>query len=59
MLGILKPNGEQLELNSDIAPQNPNAKITVSLPETGNYTVIARASFAGELGIYAIKASAD
>jgi serine/threonine-protein kinase len=59
MLVILKPNGEQLELNSDIAPQNPNAKITVSLPETGNYTVIARASFAGELGKYAIKAAAE
>jgi serine/threonine protein kinase len=58
-LVLLKPDGEQLDINSDIAPNNQNAKLTVSLPSDGNYTLIARTSFSGELGKYAIKAAAQ
>jgi serine/threonine protein kinase len=59
MLTLLKPDGTQLEINSDIAPNNSNARIIRNLPDDGNYTVIARTSFPGELGKFTIRASAN
>jgi serine/threonine protein kinase len=53
---LLKPDGSQLEINSDIAPNNPNARISVNLPTDGTYTIIARTTFAGEGGRYTIRA---
>lgn len=58
-LVLLKPDGSQLEINSDIAPNNSNAIISVNLPRDGTYTVIARTTFAGESGRYTIRASEE
>ncbi|NJO93493.1 MAG: hypothetical protein HC820_02400 [Hydrococcus sp. RM1_1_31] len=58
-LVLLKPDGSQLEINDDIAPNNPNARISVNLPSDGTYTVIARTTFPGESGKYTIRASSE
>jgi serine/threonine-protein kinase len=60
MLVLLNSDGSQLEINDDISPENSNAKLDkIPLPNDGSYTVIARTTFAGEVGKYTISASAE
>lgn len=55
-LVLLNPKGNQIGVNDDVSPDNFNAKITTTLPEDGNYIVVARSSQPGELGSYSLKA---
>ena len=58
-LFLLKPDGSKLEQNDDISASNFNARITITLPESGAYTVIANAFEPGESGSYTIRATAQ
>ncbi len=58
-LFLLKPDGSKLAENDDISPSNPNARITVTLPATGVYLVLANAFEPGESGSYTIRATAQ
>jgi serine protease Do len=58
-LFLLKSDGSQLAQNDDISPGNFNARIVVTLPESGVYTVIANAFEPGESGSYTIRATAQ
>jgi hypothetical protein len=46
--------GKELAVNDDISERTSTARIEVTLPENGNYTVIARSSESGESGNYRI-----
>ena len=56
-LELLKADKSQLEFNDDISPDNFHSRITFSLPEDGDYIVIARSSQVGELGSYRLSAN--
>lgn len=58
-LFLLKPDGSQLAQNDDISPSNFNARISVTLPESGVYGVIANAFEPGESGSYTVRATAQ
>jgi serine protease Do len=58
-LFLLKPDGSKLAENDDISPNNPNARITVTLPATGVYLVLANAFEPGESGSYTIRVTAQ
>ncbi len=58
-LFLLKPDGSRLAENDDISPSNPNARITVTLPATGVYLVIANAFEPEESGSFTIRATAE
>ncbi len=58
-LVLRAPDGNKLAVNSDISPENWNAKIVVNLPANGNYLVMARTSSAGESGSYSIRAKIE
>ncbi len=49
-------DGNQIAFNDDISPDDFNAKISVTLPKDGTYTVIARSKEAGETGAYSLRA---
>jgi len=51
--------GKGLAFNDDISSQDSTAKIEITLPEDGNYTVIARSAESGESGNYRISAVGD
>jgi serine/threonine-protein kinase len=51
--------GKELVFNDDISTQDSNARIEITLPEDGNYTVIARSFESGESGNYKIWAVGD
>lgn len=51
--------GKELAFNDDISTQDSTAKIEITLPEDGNYTVIARSAESGESGNYRISAVGD
>ena len=55
VLIILKPNGQLVAINDDIAPDNLNSRIVFTLPEDGKYQVMVQASQAGEMGNYQLK----
>ena len=55
VLSILKPNGQLVAINDDIAPDNFNSRIVFTLPEDGKYQVMIQASQAGEMGNYQLK----
>ena len=52
-------HGKELAVNDDISPETSTARIEVTLPEEGKYTVIARSSESGESGNYKIWAVGD
>jgi serine protease Do len=58
-LFLLKPDGSKLAENDDISPSNFNARIVVTLPESGVYGVIANAFEPGESGSYMVRATAQ
>lgn len=58
-LFLLKPDGSQLAQNDDISASNFNARIVVTLPESGVYGVIVNAFEPGESGSYTIRATAQ
>lgn len=58
-LFLLKPDGSQLAQNDDISPGNFNARISVTLPESGVYGVIVNAFEPGESGSYTVRATAQ
>lgn len=47
----------EITTNEDISPQNPNAKIVISLPETGIYLIKATTFQPGESGDFQLKAT--
>ena len=58
-LFLLKPDGSKLAQNDDISPSNFNARIAVTLPESGAYLVIVNAFEPGESGSYIVRAIAQ
>lgn len=55
-LVVRQPDGNKLAINNDISPEDWNSRITVILPQNGQYQAIARTSTVGESGTYTIKA---
>ncbi|UKP00339.1 hypothetical protein L6494_11835 [Nostoc sp. UHCC 0870] len=56
-LYLLLPAKEKLiATNDDIAPNNFNAKLTVTLPENGVYYLLANTFAGGESGSYSLRA---
>jgi len=56
---LVNSEASQLGANDDIAPDNPNARIVVKLPEDGTYAVVVRSSATEELGSYTLRATAS
>ncbi|MBW4515602.1 MAG: trypsin-like peptidase domain-containing protein [Timaviella obliquedivisa GSE-PSE-MK23-08B] len=55
---LLSPNGDDLG-QDDNGAGGKNAKLTVTLPENGTYTVLANTSSAREMGRYSLQAAVN
>jgi hypothetical protein len=53
-LHLRGPDGADLQQNDDVEPGNLNSRITLTAPETGEYTVLANSRGAGETGAYTV-----
>ena len=56
---LIAPNGEKLAENDDANANNHNSKITITLPQTGTYLIVANSARGKETGRYALKAMAN
>ncbi|HEY9874261.1 MAG TPA: PPC domain-containing protein [Candidatus Obscuribacterales bacterium] len=54
---LVNSEGEKLEANDDIAPDNSNARIAIKLPADGTYAVVVHSSATEELGSYTLRAT--